>query len=107
MMQDAFSRDLAAAQAAGDAQARASRKDVRVFAEMFLALGSDCIKIAGTAHDAELAEAKGLAAARWNQLLELEAQIPREEARLATMERGRVPDPADEFTGPEVLAKKD
>jgi hypothetical protein len=34
---------------------------------MFLSLGPDCLKLAGSRHDAELAEAKGLAAARWER----------------------------------------
>jgi S-methylmethionine-dependent homocysteine/selenocysteine methylase len=95
----------AAKQQQADEQAR--RRNVTTFTAMFLSLGADCIKIAGTAHDAELAEAKGIAASRWEQLLNLEAQIPREEANLAVLERGRVADSTDEFAGPELRAKKD
>lgn len=86
---------------------QARQRNVTTFTRMFLSLGADCTKIAGTAHDRELAEAKGIAASRWEQLLGMEAQIPREEATLAVLERGRVPDPADEFAGPELRAKKD
>ena len=52
---------------------------------MFLSLGADCIKIATTRHDAELAGAKGLAGSRWEQLLNLESQIQREEQCLAAL----------------------
>ena len=86
---------------------QAHQRNVTTFTRMFLSLGADCTKIAGTAHDAELAEAKGIAASRWEQLLGMEAQIPREEANLAMLERGRVTDPSDEFAGPELRAKKD
>ena len=66
------------------------------------------IKVAGSSgHADEINEALGLAASRWEQLLGMEAQIPREEANLAVLERGRVPDPTDEFAGPELRAKKD
>ena len=37
----------------------------------------------------------------------MEAQIPRGEASLAVLERGRVPDPTDEYALKELLAKKD
>jgi hypothetical protein len=86
---------------------QAHQRNVTTFVAMFLSLGPDCTKIAGTAHDAELAEAKGIAASRWSQLLDLEQQIPREEANLAVLERGRVPDPTDEYAPKELLAKKD
>lgn len=107
MMQDTFSRDFAAAQAAGDEQARASRENVRVFAEMFLTLGGDCTKIVGTAHDAELAEAKGLAGARWEQLLNLEAQIQRDEAVLASRPKKRPSSSTDDTLPSRLLEKQD
>jgi hypothetical protein len=62
MMQGTFSRDFAVAEAVAAEQARASRDNVRLFAEMLLSLGPDCLKLAGTRHDAELAKAKAIAA---------------------------------------------
>jgi hypothetical protein len=104
---DLFARhqqELAEQAAAGE---RARVANIRRFVEMLLSLGQDCITAARSGHQAELTEALGLAAARWEQLLNLEAQIPREGAQLAALERGRVPDPADEFAPTELLAKKD
>ena len=86
---------------------QARQRNVTTFVSMFLTLGSDCTRIAGTVHDAELAEAKGIAASRWEQLLGMEAQIPREEANLAVLERGRVADAGDEFAPRELIAHKD
>jgi hypothetical protein len=63
--------------------------------------------LAALATTPNLAAGKAAAAARWEQLLNLEAQVPREEANLAAPERGRVPDPNDEFAPRELLAKKD
>jgi hypothetical protein len=79
------------------ADERAYRQNVGRFVEMFLSLGPDCIRIAdGTRHDAELAEAKGLAAWRWNQLLGMEQQIVREEQQLAARPKTRPAQPGDE-----------
>jgi hypothetical protein len=45
----------------------AHKANVSLFTKVFLSLGAAAIKVVGSSHDAELAEAKGLAAARWNQ----------------------------------------
>lgn len=66
-------RREAAEQAA--AYERARQQNIRVFTEMYLGFGADVVKIAGTGHDAELAEATSLAAYRWNQLLGMESQV--------------------------------
>lgn len=94
-----------AEQAAADERSR--KNNIETFLRMWLSLGADCIKAVGSSHADEINEALGLASYRWEQLLGMEAQIPREEAKLATLERGRVPEPADEFTPRELLAKKD
>jgi hypothetical protein len=39
--------------------------------------------------------------------LAMEQQIPHDEARLATLERGRVPDPTDAYVPKDVLERKD
>jgi hypothetical protein len=69
---------------------RAYRQNVEVFTRMFLGLGTGCIVLAESSrHDQALAEAKSLAAHRWSQLLDMEQQIPREEARLAARPKTR------------------
>lgn len=82
-------------------------RNVQRFTQMWLSLGVDVIRAAGSSHRAEIGEALGLTVRRWEQLLNIEAQIPREETRLAVRERGRVPDPTDEYAPKELLAKKD
>ena len=67
----------------------AHKANVNRFVELWLTLGADILKLEGTRHDAELAEAKGLAATRWNVLLGMESQIQREEATLATRPKKR------------------
>jgi len=53
-------------QAEQTAAAEAARKaNVNRFVELWLSLGPDVMKLDGTRHDAELAEARGLAMARW------------------------------------------
>jgi hypothetical protein len=69
---------------------RAYRSNVEIFTRMWLTLGSDVIKVAdGSRHDQALAEAKSLAASRWNQLLSIEQQIVREEQLLAARPKTR------------------
>jgi hypothetical protein len=86
---------------------QARQRNVQTFLRMWLSLGADCIKAVGNRHADEINEALGLAASRWEQLLAIEKQIPNDEARLATLERGRVPDPTDAYVPKDVLAKKD
>jgi hypothetical protein len=92
--QNVFTRDLAEAARVEAAMADGRAQYVALFERMFLALGADVIKIAeGTRHDAELAEARGLAAHRWNQLLSMEAQVEREEQQLVARPKQRPPQP--------------
>jgi hypothetical protein len=96
--QNVFTRDLAEAARVEAAMADERAQYVALFERMFLALGADVIKIAeGTRHDAELAEARGLAAHRWNQLLSMEAQVEREEQQLVERPKQRPPQPADDL----------
>jgi hypothetical protein len=82
-------------------QARAAeegrRTNVALFERMWLSLGGDVLKLDGTRHDAELAEARGLAMSRWNQLLSLEQQVVREEALLAARPNTRPAQKGDEL----------
>jgi hypothetical protein len=72
---------------------------------MWLSLGSDLTKLVGTRHDAELGEARGLAAHRWGQLLSMEEQIVREEHSLASRPKKR-PSSATDDTLPDKLIEK-
>jgi hypothetical protein len=59
MMQNTFSRDFRQVDEAAAEQDRAYRENVRLFAEMFLILGPDCLKLGGTRHDAEPSGGQG------------------------------------------------
>jgi hypothetical protein len=98
-------REMQEQAAAGE---RAYRSNVEIFIRMFLGLGPDVIKIAeGTRHDAALAEAKSLAASRWNQLLNIEQQIVREEQTLATRGKKRPPAHDEELLPDRTVAQRD
>jgi hypothetical protein len=87
---------------------RAYRQNVAVFERMWLTLGSDVIKVAdGTRHDQALAEAKSLAASRWNQLLNIEQQIVREEQILAKRGKKRPPAHDEELLPDRTVAQRD
>jgi hypothetical protein len=90
------------------AAAEAARKaNVNRFVELWLTLGADVMKLDGTRHDAELAEAKGLAAARWNQLVGMESQIQREEATLASRPKNRPTQSGDDELPDRTLKQRD
>ena len=64
---------------------------------MFLSLGPDVLKLDGTRHDAEMMEASGHAASRWARLLDLEAQLQRDDAVLASRPKKGPAAPATTF----------
>jgi hypothetical protein len=104
--QDAFAarqQEIAEQAAAGE---RAHRKTVELFLSMWLSLGSDVTKLDGTRHDAAIAEARGLAAWRWNQLLQMEQQALREEAALAARPKTRPTQPGDEVLPDRTLEQR-
>lgn len=78
------------------ASERARVQNVNRFVEMWLSLGVDCIRAAGSSHQPELAEALGLATNRWSRLLDAEAQVQREEQRLASRPKKRPAQPTDD-----------
>jgi hypothetical protein len=80
-------RQEAAEQAARNEQAH--KANVQLFEGLFLGLGSDCMKLDGTRHDAELMEARGRASARWHQLLQMEQQVERDTAALGARPKKR------------------
>jgi hypothetical protein len=74
----------------------------------WLSLGADILKVAGSnLHNAELAEAQGLAAARWNGLVGMESQIQREEAALAIRPKNRPAQPRDDALPDRALKQRD
>jgi hypothetical protein len=87
-------QEIAEQAAAGE---RARVANVNRFVEMYLTLGPDATKLDGSGHDAELAEAKAIAAARWFNLFGAEAQIQREEAALASRPKKRPIQPGDDL----------
>jgi hypothetical protein len=97
-------REMQEQAAAGE---RAYRSNVNRFVEMWLTLGSDVTKLDGTRHDAALAEARGLAAHRWFQLLGMEQQIIREEQQLVLRPTKRPAQPGDEVLPDRTLAQRD
>jgi hypothetical protein len=72
---------------------------------LFLGLGADCVKLDGSRHDAEWAEAKALAAHRWSRLLDLEGQVQREEQTLAARPKNRPKAPSDDLIASEVIER--
>ena len=105
VMQNMFTRDFAQADQAAAEQAAAVRRNLETFERMFLWLGPDCLKLGGTAHDSELMEAKAVAAGRWSRLLDLEAQVHREEQNLAARPRKGACEPADKMLAAEVIKR--
>jgi hypothetical protein len=98
-------REKIAEEAAAGERARIS--NVQRFAQMFLSLGSDVVKIGGTAHDSELAEAKGLAAGRWMRLHDWEAEVVRDEQKLAARPKTRPVQKGDETLPERTIAQRD
>ena len=85
---------------------RARKQNIETFQRMWLTLGPDVVKVAGTGHDPELAEAKSLAAHRWNVLLNQEAQIVRDEQALAGRPKKRPPQPGDDLLPDRTLEQR-
>lgn len=92
-----FTRDFQEAARLEAETARAREQNVGIFTRMFLSLGPDVLKLDGTRHDAEMMEARGHAASRWARLLDLEAQLQRDDAVLAGRRSAR-PHPATTFS---------
>jgi hypothetical protein len=86
--EEAAARQRQAQEQAASAE-RGRKQNIELFTKMWLSLGADVLKLEGTRHDQELAEAKGLAAYRWNQLHQMEQQVVREEQLLATRPKTR------------------
>jgi hypothetical protein len=106
MTQDA----LAARQREMEEQTKAAeegrRKNVALFERMWLTLGADCIRAAGSQHQVELAEALGIATSRWSRLLDMEQQVIREETALASRPKNRPAERTDETLPDRTLEKR-
>jgi hypothetical protein len=86
---------------------RGRLENIRVFTRLWLGLGPDIVKVAdGSRHDSELAEAKGLAAHRWNVLLNQEQQVARDEQALATRPKQRPPEHGDDLLPDRTIASR-
>jgi hypothetical protein len=86
---------------------RARIANVQRFVAMFLSLGPDVVKIAGTSHDSELAEAKGLAAGRWHRQLEPEQQVVRDEQKLAARPKTRPAEKGDDVLPDRTIGQRE
>lgn len=91
-------------EAAANAE-RGRKQNIEIFTRLFLSLGADCVKVASSNFDGELAEARSLASYRWNRLLDLEAQCQREEATLAGRPKKRPTVPSDDAVPDRTLEK--
>jgi hypothetical protein len=65
-----------------------------------------CIVAANSSHRAELDEALGLAAHRWEQLLSMESQVQGEEQQLAARPKSRPPQPGDDTLPDRTIEKQ-
>lgn len=106
-LQDIVERDRRAQAERAARNERARANNLKTFEAMWLTLGSDVLKLDGTRHDAELAEARGLAAYRWNQLLGMEAQAQREEQELASRPQKRPIQTGDDLLPDRTIAQRD
>jgi hypothetical protein len=97
-------QELAEQRRAGE---QAYRRNVEVFTSMFLSLGVDVTRLDGTRFDGQLLEARGLAASRWNRLLQQEEQVAREEQALAARPKTRPAQPGDQVLPDRTLAQRD
>lgn len=84
---------------------RGRQQNIETFVRLWLSLGPDVLKVAGNNHDAELAEAKGLAAHRWSVLLDQEAQVQRDETALGARPKQRPSQPSDDSVPDRTLSK--
>ena len=101
-----FTRDFQEAARLEAEAARARGQNVGIFTRMFMSLGPDVLKLDGTRHDAEMMEASGHAASRWARLLDLEAQLQRDDAVLASRPKKGPAAPATTFY-PTARSKRD
>jgi hypothetical protein len=103
---DLFARhqqELAEQAAQGE---RARVANIQRFTQMWLTLGQDCIPAAGSQHQAEVAEALGIATSRWSRLLDMEQQVIREEQQLSSRPKNRPAERTDETLPDRTIEKR-
>jgi hypothetical protein len=103
---DLFARhqqELAEQAAQGE---RARVANIQRFTQMWLTLGPDCITAASSSHQAELAEALGIATSRWSRLHDMEQQVIREEQQLASRPKNRPAELTDDTLPDRTLEKR-
>jgi hypothetical protein len=98
--------DWAEMQEQAAASERARIANVQRFTQMWLTLGRDCITAAGSGHRPEIDEALGLATHRWSRLLDMEAQVQREAAVLASRPKNRPAELTDDTLPDRTLEKR-
>jgi hypothetical protein len=81
------------------------QKNVAIFEKLWLSMGADVLKCSNQSHRAESDEGLALAAHRWNRLLDLEAQIVREQQALAARSKKRPGEPNDRMLAPSVVTR--
>jgi hypothetical protein len=105
---DLFARQQQQMQEQAAANERAYRDNVSRLTEMFLSFGLSVIQVAESSrHDAALAEARGLAGHRWNQVLSMEQQIVREEQQLAARPKKRPSEVGDDLLPDRTIAERE
>ena len=104
---NASTRDFGQAARLEAESARAREHNVALFTRMFLSLGPDVTKLDGTRFDEQMLEARGHAASRWSRLLDLEAQVQRDEVALASRPKKRPSEPGDDLVPDRTLAERD
>jgi hypothetical protein len=98
--------DWAEMQEQAAAGERARVANVQRFTQMWLTLGQDCITAAGSGHRPEIDEALGLATHRWSRLLDMEQQVEREAAVLASRPKNRPAELTDDTLPDRTLEKR-
>jgi flagellar motility protein MotE (MotC chaperone) len=106
LTQDAFVARQREMQEQARAAEEGRRKNVGLFERMWLTLGADCIRAAGSQHQVEVAEALGIATSRWGRLLDMEQQVIREEQQRASRPKNRPTELTDDTLPDRTLEKR-
>jgi hypothetical protein len=107
LTQDQYAQNAAPAAGASCGSRTCRVANVQRFVQMWLTLGQDCIPAAGSGHRPEIDEALGLATHRWGRLLDMEAQIIREEQTLAARGKTLPTQPGDEMLPDRTISQRD
>jgi hypothetical protein len=106
LTQDQYAQMQHQQQEQAAAAERARVANVQRFTQMWLTLGQDCIPAASSGHRTEIDEALGLATHRWSRLLDMEAQVQREAAVLASRPKNRPAELTDDTLPDRTLEKR-